>query len=195
MWPLRGSCASSCGACRAGIRGIPATGGFAISATQTIICSGFAGPRAEAEEIKARLARFLREELKLELNQAKTLITHARTGAARFLGYEITVRHSRDRPQVNGGIALRVPKDVIKAKCAPYLARGKPERRAGLLNLSDLLIIGSYGAEYRGVVQYFLLAGNVSQLNRLEWVASTSMLKTLAAKHGSTVRKMARKYK
>ena len=87
---------------------------------------GFAGPRAEAEEIKARLARFLREELKLELNQAKTLITHARTGAARFLGYEITVRHSRDRPQVNGGIALRVPKDVIKAKCAPYLARGSP---------------------------------------------------------------------
>jgi group II intron reverse transcriptase/maturase len=156
---------------------------------------GFTGPRAEAEEIKARLARFLREELKLELNQAKTLITHARTGAARFLGYEITVQHSRDRPQVNGGIALRVPKDVIKAKCAPYLARGKPERRTGLLNLSDLLIIGSYGAEYRGVVQYYLLAGNVSQLNRLEWVASTSMLKTLAAKHGSTVRKMARKYK
>jgi group II intron reverse transcriptase/maturase len=156
---------------------------------------GFAGPRAEAEEIKARLARFLREELKLELNQEKTLITHARAGAARFLGYEITVQHSRDRPQVNGGIALRVPKDVIKAKCAPYVARGKPERRTGLLNLSDLLIVGSYGAEYRGVVQYYLLAGNVSQLNRLEWVASTSMLKTLAAKHGSTVRKMARKYK
>jgi len=137
----------------------------------------------------------LREELKLELNQEKTLITHARTGAARFLGYEITVQHSPDRPQVNGGIALRVPKDVITAKCAPYLARGKPERRPALLNLSDLLIIGSYGAEYRGVVQYYLLAGNVSQLNRLEWVASTSMLKTLAAKHGSTVRKMARKYK
>jgi hypothetical protein len=137
----------------------------------------------------------LREELKLELNQEKSLITHARTGAARFLGYEITVQHSRDRPQVNGGIALRVPKDVIKAKCAPYVARGKPERRTGLLNLSDLLIVGSYGAEYRGVVQYYLLAGNVSQLNRLEWVASTSMLKTLAAKHGSTVRKMARKYK
>jgi group II intron reverse transcriptase/maturase len=156
---------------------------------------GFAGPRAEAEEIKARLARFLREELKLELNQAKTLITHARTGAARFLGYEITVQHSRDRPQVNGGIALRVPKDVTAAKCAPYLARGKPERRPELLNLSDLLIIGSYGAGYRGVVQYYLLAGNVSQLNRLEWVASTCMLKTLAAKHGSTVRKMARKYK
>jgi group II intron reverse transcriptase/maturase len=156
---------------------------------------GFTGPRSEAEDIKARLAAFLRDDLKLELSQAKTLITHARSGAARFLGYEVTVQHSRDRPQVNGGIALRVPTAVIKAKCAPYLARGKPERRTGLLNLSDLLIVSTYAAEFRGIVQYYLLAGNVSRLNRLEWVVSTSMLKTLAAKHGSTVRKMARKYK
>ena len=55
---------------------------------------GFAGPKAEAEEIKARLAAFLRETLALELNASKTLITHARTRAARFLGYEITVQHS-----------------------------------------------------------------------------------------------------
>jgi len=54
---------------------------------------GFIGPKAEAEEIKQRLATFLRDDLKLELSQDKTLITHARTGAARFLGYEITVRH------------------------------------------------------------------------------------------------------
>jgi group II intron reverse transcriptase/maturase len=32
---------------------------------------GFAGPRAEAEEIKARLAAFLRDDLKLELSQAR----------------------------------------------------------------------------------------------------------------------------
>ena len=55
--------------------------------------------------------------------------------------------------------------------------------------------ISTYGAEYRGIVQYYLLAGDVFRLNRLEWVASTSMLKTLAAKHGSTVTKMARKHK
>ena len=40
-----------------------------------------------------------------------------------------------------------------------------------------------------------LLAGDVWRLNRLEWAAKTSMLKTLAAKHDSTVSKMARKYK
>ncbi len=159
------------------------------------ILLGFTGPKAEAEEIKNRLATFLREELKLELSEEKTLITHARTQAATYLGYEITVQHSRTRPLVNGVIRLRVPRAVIKAKCAPYLKHGKPERRTDLLNFNDHTIISIYGAEYRGIVQYYLLAADVYRLNRLQWVAKTSMLKTLAAKHRSTVTKMATKYK
>src|SRR5215510_11890092 len=55
---------------------------------------GFIGPKAEAEEIKGRLAAFLRETLGLELNQDKTLITHARSQRARFLGYDISVQRS-----------------------------------------------------------------------------------------------------
>ncbi len=156
---------------------------------------GFTGPRAEAEQIKDRLAAFLRDDLKLELSPEKTLITHARTGAARFLGYEITTQHSHCRRKVNGVIGLRVPKQVIKAKCAPYCKLGKPERRTELLNRDDLTIISTYGAEYRGLVQYYLLAGDVWRLKRLRWAAETSMLKTLAAKHESSVTKMARKYK
>ena len=79
---------------------------------------GFTGPQAEAEEIKARLAEFLRDDLKLELSPEKTLITHGRTGAARFLGYEITAEHDGSH-QVDGVIALRVPRDVIK-RSAPH---------------------------------------------------------------------------
>ncbi|WP_327259613.1 group II intron reverse transcriptase/maturase [Streptomyces sp. NBC_01240] len=156
---------------------------------------GFAGPKAEAEEIKQRLAQFLRDELKLELNPDKTLVTQARTRAASFLGYEITVQHSATRPSVNGSVALRVPRQVIKAKCTPYLKHGKPERRTELFNRDDLTIISTYGAEYRGLIQYYLLAGDVWRLSRLKWVAQTSMLKTLAAKHRSTVSAMARKYR
>ena len=164
-----------------------------------ITCSGFIGPKAEAEEIKARLARFLREDLKLELSPAKTLITHGHTGAARFLGYEITVHHAdhkttNGRRSVNGKVALRVPRDVIKAKSAPFLKLGKPERRPDLLNLTDTLIIGKFGAEWRGYLQYYLPAQDVCRLNRLQWVMLTSMLKTLAGKHRSTVSKMAHKY-
>jgi group II intron reverse transcriptase/maturase len=161
---------------------------------------GFIGPKAEAEEIKTKLAEFLRETLALELNTAKTLVTHARTGAARFLGYEITVQHSstritNGRRSVNGRIALRVPRDVVTAQCARYRRRGKPWHRNILQNLPDYDIVATYGAEYRGVVNYYLLAQDVWRLNRLRWNAETSMLKTLAAKHKSTVTKMAARYK
>jgi group II intron reverse transcriptase/maturase len=156
---------------------------------------GFTGPKAEAEQIKRRLAAFLHDDLKLELNEDKTLITHARTQAASFLGYQITVQHSRDRPAVNGVVRLRVPRPVIKAKCAPYLKHGKPERRAEPMNLPDSLIISTFGAEYRGIVQYYLLASDVWRLARLRWAAETSLLKTLAARHRSTVTAMARKYR
>jgi group II intron reverse transcriptase/maturase len=163
------------------------------------ILFGFAGPKAEAEEIKRRLAQFLRDDLKLELSATKTLITHARTDAARFLGYEITTQHADQiitdgRRVANGSIRLRVPGELIKAKCARYMQQGKPERRPELLNDPDHAIISRYGAEYRGIVQYYLLAGDVYRLDRLHWVMKTSLLKTLAGKYDSSVSKMARKY-
>ena len=161
---------------------------------------GFTGPKAEAEQIKAALAAFLRETLALELNQSKTLITHARTRAARFLGYEITVQHCNTKltggiRSANGRIAMRVPRDVIKAKCAPYRRRGKPWHRSQLQNLPDYDIVRIYGAEYRGIVDYYLLAQDAWRLSALRWNAETSMLKTLAAKHRSSVTKMAARHK
>jgi group II intron reverse transcriptase/maturase len=168
---------------------------------------GFAGPRAEAEEIRQRLAAFLREELKLQLSPDKTLITHARTQRARFLGYEITVAGSdrktkrrsatdrRNRRSVNGTVVLHVPAAVVKAKSAPYLSRGKPACQNPMVNEPDYNIVARFGAEYRGIVQYYLLAGDAFRLHRLRWVMETSMLKTLAAKHRSTVSKMAARYK
>lgn len=160
---------------------------------------GFAGPKAEAEEIKRRLAQFLRDEIKLELSPEKTLITHARTEAARFLGYDITVHHNDrkitgGRRSVNGVIRLRVPRSVVSAKQAQYMERGKPARRPELLNQDDHVILSTYGSEYRGIVQYYLMAGDVFRLARLHWVMETSMLMTLANKHRSSVSKMARKY-
>ncbi|MFL6125192.1 group II intron reverse transcriptase/maturase, partial [Actinophytocola sp.] len=160
---------------------------------------GFTGPKREAEQIKQRLARFLREDLKLELSQEKTLITHARTGAARFLGYEITVQHSdhkitKGRRSANAAIGLRVPRAVVQAKCAPYLKRGKPAFRPQLVNRDDLAIINTYGAEYRGLTQYYMLAGDVYRLTKVHWVMASSLLRTLARKYRSTVTKMAAKY-
>ena len=147
---------------------------------------GFTGPKAEAEQIKAGLAEFLRETLGLELNQQKTLITHARSQPARFLGYHVRVQHCNTKitggqRSANGNIALRVPPDAIRAQCARYRQHGKPERRTRLQNLDDYDIVRIYGAEYRGVVNYYLLAQDVWRLRTLRWHAETSMLKTLGA--------------
>jgi len=50
----------------------------------------FIGPKEEIEEIKQQRGAFLQKRLTLELSQAKTLMTHARTETAKFLGYHIS---------------------------------------------------------------------------------------------------------
>ena len=81
---------------------------------------GFIGPKAEAQQVKESLETFLRDSLKLELSKEKTLITHATSQAARFLGYELVNQQANDqhdptgRRRVNGRIGLRVPADVIE---------------------------------------------------------------------------------
>ena len=77
------------------------------------------------------------------------------------------------RRRLNGTAQLRVPKAVIKAKCAPYLHRGKPASRPALKDRDDHAVISTYGAEYRGIVRYYLLAADAWRLNRLEWVMKT----------------------
>ncbi len=150
---------------------------------------GFAGTKAEAEQIRAQLAAFLRDELKLELSTEKTLITHARTHKARFLGYDIWTRqadayHTGGRRTVNGTIALGVPPETVNARCRTYLrGQGKPLIRNDLVRTSDHHIVATFGAEYRGCVQYYQLAGNINWLNKLRWFMERSMMSTLAAKH------------
>ncbi|MCL2734710.1 MAG: hypothetical protein FWE15_32430, partial [Actinomycetia bacterium] len=79
-----------------------------------------------------------------------------------------------------------MPPDVIRAQCSRYRMHGKPWHRSRLQNLDDYDIVRLHGAEYQGVVNYYLLAHDVHRLNTLWWYNATSMLKTLAAKHNST---------
>ena len=109
------------------------TAACTTSATRMTGSSGSPVPRLKPKTIKARLRRFLRDHLKLELSEEKTLITHAGDEAARFLGYEICSMHADDkldqrgRRSVNGHVMLKVPWDVIMAMCSRYERRGKPE--------------------------------------------------------------------
>jgi group II intron reverse transcriptase/maturase len=149
---------------------------------------GWSGSREEAEEIKQQIGAFLRDTLKLTLSEPKTLITHARTEAAKFLGYHIVVLnndHKHDRRghrSINGQIGLKVPMQVIRAKCQPFLRQGKPVHRAERTNDTVYSIIAQFQQEYRGLVEYYALAVNRYQLNRLKWVMERSLTSTLAHK-------------
>jgi group II intron reverse transcriptase/maturase len=163
---------------------------------------GFCGPRAEAEAIKCQLKDFLREHLKLELSDEKTLITHARTGVARFLGYELRVIHNdqlvdqHGRRSTNGTVGLTVPPDVVRATCRRYMHRGKPVHRTERIFDTPFSIIAQYQQEFRGVAEYYRLAYNRShQCSRLKHVMEQSLTKTLARKSRTSVRTIYDRYR
>ena len=162
---------------------------------------GFTGSKAEAKAIKKQIGDFLNANLSLELSQEKTLITHATGESAKFLGYEIKAQRVNDyidikgRRSAKGVIALFVPASVIESKCRQYMKNGKAIHRNNLLQDDDFSIVQTYQQEYRGLVQYYILAQNLSWFSKVYWYMETSLLKTLAFKHKSSINKMLAKYK
>lgn len=162
---------------------------------------GFTGSKAEAEEIKVEMKEFLMEKLNLTLSVGKTLITNASSQSAKFLGYEIKAQRTNDyidplgRRGANGAIALFVPANVIEETCRSYMRHGKVTHKNNLLKDDDFTIVQTYQQEYRGLVQYYILAQNLSWFSKLYWYMETSLLKTLACKHRSSINKEKSKYK
>lgn len=52
---------------------------------------GVIGSKEDAKSLKSKIAEYLKNSLKLELSEEKTLITNS-SDKAKFLGYEIYVR-------------------------------------------------------------------------------------------------------
>jgi hypothetical protein len=161
---------------------------------------GLKGTKAEAMEIKEQLAQYLQSELKLELSDEKTLITHARDEVARFLGYEIHILHAngkhdhRGQRCINGSVGLRVPKDVIKANCAKYTKGSKPIHLTQRVNDDAYSIVTQYQAEYRGIVQYYRMAYNLHAMGRVRRVTELSLVKTLAKKYKTSCQKIYKRF-
>ncbi len=162
---------------------------------------GIVGSKSEAVEIKQKIATFLRDELKLELSDEKTLVTHARDETAKFLGYEIHILHPDDKHDhrgqrcINGSVGLKVPKSVIKDHCVKYMRSGKPIHLAQRVSDDAYSIVSQYQAEYRGVVQYYRMAYNLHTLSNLKRVMELSLVKTLAKKFKTSCRKIYKRYR
>lgn len=162
---------------------------------------GFCGPREEAEQIKQQLPQFLHTTLKLTLSEPKTLLTHARTTPARFLGYAIHViqnDHLCDttgRRATNGTIGLTLPVDIVQVACQRYMRHGKPNQRTQNIFDSDFSIIAQYQQEFRGFVAYYRLAYNLAaQATWFKHVMEQFLTKTLAAKYRISVPTVYQRY-
>ena len=87
-----------------------------------------------------------------------------------------------------------MPEDVIKAKCSRYKRHGRPIHLAARTSDTDYSIVTQYQAEYRGFVQYYLLAFNVSRLWIVHRIMQLSLIMTLANKHKTSINQIRRKY-
>jgi group II intron reverse transcriptase/maturase len=160
---------------------------------------GLIGTKEDAERIKEQVKDYLHEELQLDLSDEKTLITHARTEAARFLSYQISAsqddtRQTNRKRSVNGEMRLRVPPDLLKKKCQKYQKNNKPIHRKELTNNTEYSIVAQYQSEFRGFVEYYQLANDLYRLNSLKWIMEQSLAKTLATKFKVTVNKVHKQY-
>jgi hypothetical protein len=167
---------------------------------------GFIGSKAEAKSIKDAIDVFLRDRLHLEMNQEKTLITHARTQQARFLGYAISIYHvdhkrtcrgkTRHKMRsINGHVRLGIPERLIRQHAKSYQRKGKANCEARIMFYSDAHIIDTYQKRFRGLAEYYKYAADRHRLGALKHIMETALTKTLASKYRTRVSQIYRKYR
>ena len=171
---------------------------------------GVRGSREDCEEIKRKLSCFIRDSLKMELSEEKTLITHSNT-CARFLGYDMRIRRSNVIKPNGRGTTQRTMSNHMELavplgdKIQPFLFKHgvvkqkengelEPVHRNDLLRLTDLEIVSAYDAELRGICNFYYLAGNFYKLHYMSYLMEYSCLKTLAFKHRCTIGKIKEKF-
>jgi len=178
---------------------------------------GYIGSKSEAEGIVVEIKNYLKT-LHLECAEDKTNIVHHSKGVG-FLGYHLATHSLKANANRVRGVERegtefkkRVWNDkdirltVSDEKIRSFIERkgyGKLKdhrnweaiHRSPLLNNSDYEIITQFNNEVRGFAEYYKLARNFHhKLGLLHYIAQTSLAKTLAAKHKTSVAKIYKEY-
>jgi len=169
------------------------------------------GSKKDCLEIKRKLTDFILTNLKMELSEEKTLITHTSQNA-RFLGCDISIRRSNKikrgatgnvkKRTLNNSVDLSIPlnEKIMKFlfdKKAIVQKNGviKTIHRKPLINCTDFEIVSTYNAELRGIANYYKLASNFSKLSYFAYLMEYSCLKTLCSKHKTSIGKFISKHR
>lgn len=174
---------------------------------------GVIGSRCDAFDIMQHVRGFLACELNLCVSEEKSGVRKA-TDGVEFLGYGVkvfsrpsllkVVKHSDGRRLARRSMTDRIQLHVPYEKIGQFASRHsygntetfKAYHRANLLHCDDLEIVDIYNSEIRGYANYYVLARDMKQrFARLELIWQSSLLKTLAAKHGITMMRAVRRYR
>ena len=164
---------------------------------------GVIGSKEDSINILDNVRQFVRVELKLSIAEDKSGVRHA-TDKTRFLGYDISIykgkrivkttrcnRYTTMRSTA-GKIELSIPQEKLRKFCQSKgygdYDQYSMNHRSSFLNNSDAEIITIYNAEFRGLVNYYILAASPKKtLGKLQGIWIGSLLKTLACKHQCSV--------
>src|SRR5690606_37869273 len=116
----------------------------------------------------------------------KTLITHATTEKAKFLGYAVSIYQVDDkltshphmfaqRRSINGHVRLGIPYGLVNEYAAQYLKKGKTISQPGLLMYSDAHIIDAFQLRFRGIAEYYQYAVDRCRLGSLKNIMQQSL--------------------
>lgn len=178
---------------------------------------GVSGDKKMALDLKSRAEDFLQNTLKLELSEEKTLITHATTEEAKFLGFRLHVSDgsllSTRKRSIHNGFRVSLKRTVsskpyVIAPIEELLSRLKtggfcrtsgensffPCSKKNLVALEDHDIVMRFNSVWRGIYNYYAVANNAAHLNRVKYVLQYSCLMTIAHKHRLRLPKVISKY-
>jgi group II intron reverse transcriptase/maturase len=130
------------------------------------------GTKKATEAVKAQAAKFLKEELKLELSQEKTAITHVTEGFD-FLGFNIRKYKTRR------GIIVKPAKASIQRlrnKVAGYLTRRNHD-------YSEVNMIRALNPILRGWANYYKFVNSSRAFQQLQFYSNGKFLKWYRGKH------------
>ena len=175
---------------------------------------GIVGSKADASKVMQDVTNFVETELNLEISEEKSHVVDFSKGIE-FLGYTVVARSDAQRKSKcvvglkadgrktfatkrsqTGHIHLGVPASRVQRFCN-LRGYGNIEGGSGaystgrrhLAYMSDYEIITKYNAELRGFANYYKLAPAL-YLNKLEWVWTNSLARTIAGKHQTSRNKV-----
>lgn len=163
---------------------------------------GIIGSREEAVDVRNTIRNFLKDELKLNLNEEKSLITHFSRNFISFLGAYIKGDWEKEKRigvikklgvsrkvRLTSRIVLHAPIDDIfeKASQNGFFIKKKgryiPTKVGRLINLDHADIIKYYNACIRGRLNYYSFANNRKSLGSFVHGLKLSCARTLALKY------------